>query len=229
MRVTLVVGGMNEPSNSATLAGYFAEGLKAKGVEVTIFRLKDMQIEHFALKHYKNPPERDDDYYKIEDAIKQSSAVVLAMPIWNFSVPGNLKNFIDRLGAYGLDPETRSRGMMNGMPFYFIFSGGMAWPGWTSMLSITTSHVQEGLRYFGISVCGTHFEGRCTPGKGQFGLVVDQRPDTQKIVREKGEKFAQLIETYSKTGKLPLRNEIAYRIFRFGYALVNKIVYALTS
>lgn len=226
MRVSVIVGGTSEPSNSNMLADMFVEGLQEKGAKIVRFRLKDMNIEHFDIqKHYTFPPTGTDDYNLIEREIARSDAVVLACPIWNFSVPGNMKNFIDRLGAYGLDAETRSKGMFKGKPFYFVYTGGTPMTVWKTLMVVTTSHMQEALRYFGASVVGTYFEPRCTRGKGQFGLVVDQRPESLKTVREKGAAFAMLVENYAKTGKLPLSNAIVYKVLKFGYASVNKLVY----
>lgn len=227
MHIVLIVGGTNEASNSLTVGKAFVDGMaKAGDMTVDTFRLKDMTIEHFTIeKHYTTPPQSNDDYYTIEKSIATADAVVIATPIWNFSIPGNLKNFIDRLGAFGLDKETHSQGTLGGKPFYFILTGGMAKPGWTSFLSITTSHLQEAMRYFGGSIVGTHFEGRCTPGKGVFGLVVDKRTESLTAASAKGEAFAKLVDTFKKTGKLPLKNALSYKLFRFAFGVVNRVVY----
>ena len=104
--------------------------------------------------------------------VENASGLVIATPVWNFGVPAHLKNFIDRMGSFALD-ETRSRGTLNGKPFYIIFTGGAPKPAWTGLMKKTTAFVPEALRYFGATYIGHHFEPKCVKGRGKFGLVVD--------------------------------------------------------
>lgn len=229
MRVTIIIAGMSELSNSAALASAFATGMSDAGADVTELRLKQLRIDHFDVaKHYGPSPERSDDVSMIERAIASSDGVVIATPIWNFSIPGHLKNLIDRLGASCLDAETHSRGLLKGKPFFLIFTGGMPRSGWTGLLSLTTSHVQEAIRYFGGSTVGIHYEGRTTPARGTFGLVVDKRTSSLSELTQKGTAFAAIVDRYARTGTLPLKHEMANRVLRFGYALVQKLVYTFS-
>ena len=207
MHITVIVGGMNEPSNSNYLADTFIDQLRKNDPAITIhkFRLKDVQIEHFNLGFYDVECTMEPDFCIMQDAILESDGLVIATPVWNFGVPAHLKNFIDRMGSFGLDKETRSQGTLDGLPVYQIFTGGAPLPAWKGMMQKTTSFVTEALRYFGASPVGSFFEGKSTQGRGKFGLVVDQRPERLEELRLKADEFQKIVEEYKKTGKAPLQ------------------------
>lgn len=228
-RVVVVVGGTNEPSNSNMLADAFIEGMnRVTGVCHKKFRLKDMNIEHFTLAHYAtHPRDHEDDFSKTVDYLIGCHGVVIATPIWNFSVPAHLKNFIDRMGSFGLDSETHSKGQLNAKPFFLLYSGGAPMIAWKALMYLTTLHVTEAIKYYGGTVVGRHFEARTVPGKGKFGLVVDQRPASLERARKSGEKFATIVLHYAQNGELPLGIRIGYQFFTFLYRVGNRIMYPL--
>lgn len=224
MKILILLAGTNHPSNSEVLAGAFAEGMrKLPDTEVETIRVSDLNLEHFTLDHYKPETNQGADYEKVRTALTNASGVVIASPIWNFSVPAHLKNLIDRMGAFGLDSETRSRGTFGGKPFYFLFTGGAPLPAWKGLMRFTTMHVSEAMRFFGASILGKHFEGKATVGKGKFGLILDQRPDHLAKAREKGELFAGDVQRFAKEGILPLRTRIVTKLYRFGQRILGKL------
>ncbi len=206
-RILLLVAGTNEPSNSNVLADSLASGMRTVlGVSLAKIRLKDLQMAHFGLECY-GPHCPVDDLERIKREMMQADGVVIASPIWNFSVPAHLKNLIDRMGAFGLDSDSHSLGTFQGKPFFLLFTGGTpsaAWP----LMKRTTSHIPVSLQYFGASILGVHFEPRCTLGRGVFGLVVDKRPESLEAVRLKGVKFAKVVQEFQQTGKLPLKHRL---------------------
>lgn len=220
--ITVLVAGTNDPSNSNTLCNAFVEGLQQQGVAVRTFHLKDMRIEHFSLDYYAPDCKDEEDFCTIQEAIESSQGLVIASPIWNFSVPGHLKNFIDRMGSFALD-ETRSKGTLGGKPFYLLFTGGAPAIAWTALMSKTTSHVQEALKYFGASHIGTHFEEKCTKGKGDFGLVVDGRPESLENVRAQGKEFADVVSAFAKDGTLPAKQRAAGLFASIGKWVLDKV------
>lgn len=145
-----------------------------------------------------------DDFVKVEDIVREADGIVIASPIWNFSVPAHLVNLIDRMGAFALDPS-RSIGILKGKPFFFIYTGGIPKSGWPFMKRLLR-HMTIALQYFGGAVLGMHYEGRCTLGRGIFGLVVDKRPESLKAIEEKGIRFLAQVSAYKRSGKLPLRH-----------------------
>jgi multimeric flavodoxin WrbA len=154
--------------------------------------------------------------------MEEADGFVFASPVWNFGVPAHLKNFIDRMGSFALD-ETRSKGTLGGKPFYLIFTGGAPAPAWKTLMQKTTSFVPEALKYFGASYMGHHFEGKCTKGRGKFGLVVDERPDSLEEVRKKGFEFARVVKTFKETGKAPIKQRATAKVMKWGEAVLKKI------
>ncbi len=230
-RVVLIVAGTNEPSNSNILADEFAAGIAEEtDVHVTKFRLKDMHIQHFTLERYApHCHDKDDDYCKIEDALTQAHAIVIATPIWNFSVPAHLKNLIDRMGAFALDQETHSKGQLKAKPFYLIYTGGAPKIAWKALMYLTTLHVTEAIKYYDGTVIGRHFEAKSILGRGKFGVVVDKRPDSLAAVHKKGRKFGAVARHYAENGALPVSTRIAYAFFSFVYRVGNRIMYPIST
>lgn len=228
VHVLVLLAGTNEPSNSSMLADTFVQGMQQfleEDVETTLHvdkrRLKDLEIDHFSVDFYDPQCCQEEDFCELQHLLENASGFVIATPVWNFSVPGHLKNFIDRMGSFALD-ETRSQGTLSGKPFYLLFTGGAPLPAWKGMMQGTTSHVVEALKYFGASYMGHHFEGKCTVGKGRFGLVVDERPESLASVRKQGHDFAKVVKTYAETGMAPVKQRAQGKIMRWGEALLKK-------
>lgn len=220
--ITIIVAGTNDPSNSHLLAEKFKEGIETSGAASTLIRLKNLQLDHFDLKCYDATCSISDRFPEIHRAIEQADGLVIASPVWNFSVPAHLKNLIDRMGSFGLDNATHSVGTMQGKPTFLILTGGApaaAWP----LLKRTTSHVGAGLQYFGCSVVSTHFEGGCTLGRGKFGLVVDKRPASLAAMEKKGAKFASIVRQFKETGTLPFKYRMTKAIVKTAQKLKRKM------
>jgi len=218
MKILVLVAGTNDPSNADVLADTFIEGIRQNPApEVTKLLVKDLGLEHFSLKHYAPDVPEEEDFRRLREAFRNLNGLVIASPVWNFSVPAHLKNLIDRIGAFGLK-EKHTRAALTGLPFFLIFTGGAPAAAWTALLKKTTSSIAEAFKYFGAAHCGTHFEPKCTKGRGVFGLVVHERPESLNRVRLEGKKFAELVSVYAQTGKLPLRRSLAQhtsRIMRY--------------
>lgn len=223
MKLVVICGSTNAPSNSTLLAQRFAAGFRMvdTAAEVQEFHLRNLNIEQFSLKHYEPTCDQGDDFCRLRDAIVAADAVVLASPVWNFGVPGMVKNFIDRMGSFGLDAQ-HAFGTLKGKPFFLIYTMGAPTPAQTFMRRMV-SFVAAGIEYFGACVVGTHFEGGCTPGKGVFGLVVDQRPAALESAEAKGQTFATTVRTIQSTGKLPYRLELRRKMVRLGQLIKKKL------
>lgn len=229
MRILILVAGTNEPSNCNVLADAFIEGVKdptesrdGARVEVTKLRLKDLKIEHFDIRYYQSRCETEDDFCRLQTLVQNADGIVIATPVWNFSVPAHLKNIIDRIGAFALDEETRAKGLLRGTPMYFLFTGGAPKAAWRGLMRFTTSHVREAFRYYGASVIGVHFEGKCMPKRGIFGLVVDKRLASLRKVRAKGRKFAKIVQRFVATKKLPLSYRLVRAVYKWGQRIMAK-------
>lgn len=224
MRVLLLIAGTNRPSNAEHLGLAFAEGMrKSSDTEITTLSLRDLNLEHFTLAHYNPQTPQGEGFETLKKAALNTDGIVIASPIWNFSVPGHLKNAIDRMGEFGLDPETRSLGMLKGKPVFLLYAGGSPSVVWTGLQRRTLSHMPVSLRYFGLSVIGSHYEPRCTLGKGKFELVVDKRPESLAAMQQKGTSFAKIVAYYAKTGKLPFKHLFFKKMFRLGQQMKRKL------
>lgn len=223
MKIFILVAGTNELSNSNALADAFIQGIHQLGdVEVHKRRLKDMKLEQFTVDFYDPTCTIEEDFCILQEFIEEADGFVFATPIWNFSVPGHLKNFIDRMGSFALD-ETRSKGTLGGKPFYAIFTGGAPAPAWIGLMKKTTSHIAESMRYFGATPIGSHFEEKCTKGRGKFGLVVDSRPESLANVRRQGHNFAKVVKRFAETGELPAQKKLLKTIYSWGQAVMKKL------
>lgn len=230
MNILVIVAGTNEASNSNVLADAFIEGIRSvNGANAEKVRLRDLKIDHFTIDSYRKACLSKDDFCILQGKIEKAAGIVIASPIWNFSVPAHLKNVIDRMGAFALDEESHSKGQFRGLPFFFLFTGGAPVIAWKALMYLTTLHVSEAMKYYGGTIVGRDFEPKCLPGKGQFGLVVDQRPKTIDRMRRKGAHFAKLVLYRTQTGKLPLRNRLLYSFSTWAYRIGNRIMYPLSS
>lgn len=222
MKILLLVAGTNDPSNADYLADLFIDGMKTvPGIEAEKIRLKDVPLAHFELPDYactRQGPE----FNRVRTLMQAANGIVIASPVWNFSVPAHLKNFLDHIGCFALDGETRSKGQLKGVPCYFLFTGGAPKVAWKGLMRLTTMHVPESMRYFGASPAGVHFEGKCLKGPGRFGLVLDQRPGLKETMTAKGRKFALVTRQFMETGSLPLSYRIIAKLYRWGQRILAK-------
>jgi len=223
MRLLALVAGTNDPSNADVLADAFLAGAKEAGAKTEKIRLKDLVIEHFTMRHYDSTTQSEPDFRHVEEMIKRADGVLIATPVWNFSVPAHLKNLIDRMGSFALDPKYRSHGMLKGKPFFLLFTGGTPRAAWRPLQKKTTSHLPTSIRYFGGAVVGTHYEERATLGKGKFGLVVDKRPESLAAVKRKGQEFAMASDLFARTGKLPWKEALTLMFRRLAQKMKRKL------
>lgn len=228
--IAVLVAGTNDPSNSNVLADRFIEGCKkVPGVTFEKIRVTELSLQHFTLDCYGGKCLLEPDFVRVKHALEHASGVVFATPIWNFSVPAHLKNLIDRIGAFGLDAATHSKGQFKGKPFGLIYTGGAPIIAWKALMYLTTLHMAEAIKYYGGTVILRHFEPRCVPGKGQFGLVVDQRPATLALMERYGEKFAKSAQIFAATGRLPVSQHLVHAWFEFLYRIGNRIMYPISE
>ena len=224
MKILAVVAGTNEPSNVNVLCDAFLKGVKdaIPQAEIVKLRLKDLTIKHFSLEDYHALCTSEDDFCRLQEHVQSCDALVFATPVWNFSVPGHLKNVIDRMGAFCLDEETRTKGQLPGTPAYFLYTGGAPVAVWKGLMRFTTSHLPESIRYYGGTIIGKDFEGKCQPKRGTFALIVDQRPASLARVEVKGKSFGRIVDRYVQTKIFPLHFRIINRTYKIGQKIVAK-------
>lgn len=224
MNILVLVCSTNKPSNSEFLADAFLQGTKDMcACDIHKLRLIEFELPQFTVDCYTDHCVFPKEYKQLKKMVEQADGVLIATPIWNFGVPAHLKNFIDWMGCSGLDPETRTTGMLNGKPFYFIFTGGAPKAAWKGLMRFTTMFVREAVRYYGGTVSGMYYEGHTTPGRGKFGLVVDKREASLAAIYKRGQWFATFADGYKNTGRLPLQNRLFEKAYKFGQKVAGKL------
>jgi FMN-dependent NADH-azoreductase len=190
--------------NSDKMLDYFIDGVKSvEGVEIEKIYLSDIYIEHFKFENSTGPTEKEADFVALVDKIKQSNALVIATPTYNFSVPAQLKNFIDRMRFFSLDMTKRNSlnqpvGKLDYLKTYFIVSGGT--PRWAQKLlffAFPPFWLRGIFLYYSAHVLGAFYSGDVKTFNNE--KILNQ-------VKSKGVSFAKHI----KKGK---RNRILERIF----------------
>ncbi len=228
VRITVFIAGTNHPSNTDFLADRFAAGAEAGGVTVERVRIRDLELRHFTLAHYGDA-EDEPDFRRVREMVEGAAGVAFFSPVWNFSVPAHCKNLIDRMGAFGLDRDTRSAGQFKGKPFAFFFAGGAPMIAWKALMSLTTLHLSEAIKYYGGSVILRYYEPKCMVRRGEFGLVVDRRPRTLARMEREGKRFAAIALQYARDGSLPASTRLWQWLFTQLYRIGNRIMYPISA
>lgn len=190
--------------NSDRMLDSFILGVKSiDGIEIEKIYLSDIYIESFKFENSTGPTESERDFAELSEKIKNADALVIATPTYNFSVPAQLKNFIDRIRFFALDLTKRNRigqpvGMLCNLKTYFIVSGGT--PNWAQKIlffAFPPFWLRGIFLYYNAHVLGAFYSGNV------------RAFDNQKIlnrVKMKGVKFAKQV----KRGK---GNRVLERIF----------------
>ncbi len=103
-KVIIVMGSPRKNGNSATLAHKVAEGAIAAGADVESFYLQGMDIKpctacDVCLKDAASDCNINDDMTELYPKLRQADAIVIASPIYWFTVSAQTKLFMDRCYA----------------------------------------------------------------------------------------------------------------------------------
>jgi len=103
-KAVIILGSPRKKGNSAALAKQAEEGIKAVGGSFDSFYLNGMNIRPCqGCEHCRRHPDKGcmlkDDMYLIYDALAASDAIIIASPIYMFSITAQLKLFMDRCFA----------------------------------------------------------------------------------------------------------------------------------
>ncbi len=188
--------------NSDTMLDSFIEGvLKTDNIEIEKVYLDDIFIENFKFENRLGPSENENDFADLSKKIEIADALIIATPTYNFSVPANLKNFIDRIRFLGLDMEKRNKfnqpvGKFGCLRTYFIVSGGT--PDWAQKIlffAFPPFWLRGIFLYYGAHILGAFYSGN---------VEAFQNKRIQKKMVKKGLKFAKQVKR-SKCNRLPER------------------------
>jgi NAD(P)H-dependent FMN reductase len=100
-RIVLLSSSPRKDGNTDKLAAAFIAGAESAGKQVTLFRVADMKISGCKGCNHcfeeKGVCVQNDDMHQILNALKQADALVLASPVYYFSVSAQLKLAVDRM------------------------------------------------------------------------------------------------------------------------------------
>ncbi len=103
-KIVVITGSPRQNGNSFAMTDAFIRAAEEKGHTVTRFdaALRKVGGCHACETCYKTgkPCSFDDDFNTIAPAILEADAVVFTMPVYWYSIPGQIKNVIDRLFAF---------------------------------------------------------------------------------------------------------------------------------
>lgn len=193
-RLLAIYSAPNKDSNSATICDEFCKGVESIGIHVEKVYLYDLHLPYFNYKNRKaDPPESQEnrDIKKLEDLMLHSPAMVIATPVWNFSVPAKLKNVMDRISYFGRvfkhPYSMRKQPNLHHINCYYIMTTGAPWYGWL-FDSLAYYHTKITFWYFGGKNRGLLKAHNC--GNGSKNVVKD-RPRLLLKAYKKGQRFAK--------------------------------------
>lgn len=152
--------------NSDTMLDHFILGAKeVKGIEIEKVYLSDVPIDYYTFENCNGAEEHEKEFKELTEKLKVAQGFVIATPTYNFSVPGRLKNFIDRIRFIALDLNDKTwidqpRGKLNHLRMYFLVSGGT--PVWAEKLFFfifPPFWLRNVFLYFGARVMGAMYNG----------------------------------------------------------------------
>lgn len=151
-RVLVFKGSPREHGNSSTLADRAVDGAKAAGAEVEVFSLRTMNIkpcDACDTCHETGVCVLKDDMQILYPKLIQADAIVIASPIYWFTMNAQTKLFVDRW--YGL--ETPQGNPLKGKQFGILLTYGDTDPYSSGAINAIRTF-QDMLRYIGASIRG---------------------------------------------------------------------------
>lgn len=118
-KIVILNGSPRKNGNTAALASSFAKGAESAGNEVTEFYLSGMNI-HGCLGCFGGHSSREcpcvqkDDMASVYPKVKEADVIVLASPLYYWTVSSQLKRAIDRLFALEEGDGQKLRGCGRG-------------------------------------------------------------------------------------------------------------------
>lgn len=94
-KITVIQSSLREGSNTAIVCRAFAEKCDALGIHVHYIDLKDVKMDLCDARPLEKYSEDIQNVYSIMDS---SQAVIFGMPVYQYSMSGVLKNFVDICG-----------------------------------------------------------------------------------------------------------------------------------
>jgi multimeric flavodoxin WrbA len=119
-KVLVITGSPRPEGNSTVLAGEAAKGAREAGAEVTVFNLAGFKISPCRAcdgcrKRGAAGCVQKDDMRKLYPRLKETDSLLIAGPVYWFTMCGQVKLFMDRLYALGADNFAALKGKRVGI------------------------------------------------------------------------------------------------------------------
>jgi multimeric flavodoxin WrbA len=119
MKISCLLGSPRQNSNSAAIAGRFAETAESLGASVETVVLNQLNYRGcqgcMSCKTTSDKCVLEDDLAGVLESLKLADIVVMAMPVYCSDVPGQVKCFLDRTFSY-MKPDFRSEASPSRVP-----------------------------------------------------------------------------------------------------------------
>ena len=103
-KIVVITGSPRKNGNSFAMTNAFIHAAKQKGYYVTRFDAAMMNLSgcHACETCFKTGKacSFDDDFNTVAPAILEADAVIFSMPVYWYSIPGQIKNLIDKLYSF---------------------------------------------------------------------------------------------------------------------------------
>jgi multimeric flavodoxin WrbA len=177
-KILIVMGSPRKKGNSATLARQLAAGAEAAGAEVEIFTLQDMDIRpctacDACLKGPAPDCVIDDDMQVLYPKLQQADAIVIASPVYWFTVSAQTKLFMDRCYAF----EGPGENLLKEKRYAIVLAYGDSDPFNSGAVNALRTF-QDGLGYIGAQIAGMVYGSASRPGE-----IAGNRPLMDKAYR----------------------------------------------
>jgi multimeric flavodoxin WrbA len=184
-KIVVVMGSPRKEGNSAALAKQVVAGAESKGAEVESFYLHGMDIQPCrACDSCREETDRacviEDDMQILYPRIRGADAVVIASPIYWFTVSAQTKLFMDRLYALG-GPEEEYPALV-GKRIGILLAYGDA-DAFVSGAVNALRTFQDALNYVKAEIAGTVYGTALEPGE------IEKNQDLMKKAYALGEQL----------------------------------------
>lgn len=183
--VMIVIGSPRKRGNSSTLAKQVASGAKDAGAKVELFNLHDMNIKPCSAcegcrKKRATGCVIRDDMQKLYSKMRAADAIVIASPIYWFTVSAQTKLFMDRWYAFGADENYK---VLAEKKFGIVLVYADADPFSSGAVNALRTF-QDAFNYLGAQVVGTVYGSAWKAGE------ISQNKAVMKQAYALGEKIA---------------------------------------
>ena len=164
-KVLVIMGSPRAKGNSSALAEEAARGATEAGAEVEVVRLAKLKIGPCLACEGCRKPDADgcvrkDDMRPLYDKLRAADAVIIAGPVYWFSISAQVKTFMDRFYAFGAEGYRPLKGKRIGI----ILTYADADPFVSGAVNALRTF-QDAFAYVGASIKGMVYGSADKPGE----------------------------------------------------------------